>query len=62
MDNNLQLIDKEVSWSIELLKEKFERKLKYLAFVSADKKFLMVKFTTNIIKLLFTNHILLVNL
>lgn len=39
MDNNLQLIDKEVSWSFELLKEKFERKLKYLAFVNADKKF-----------------------
>lgn len=38
MDNNLKLVDKEVSWSFEMLKEKFERKLKYLAFINADKK------------------------
>ncbi len=38
MDNSLKLIDKEVSWSFEMLKEKFERKLKYIVLISADKK------------------------
>lgn len=39
LDNNLNLIDQEVSWSFEMLKEKFERKLNFLVFVEADKKF-----------------------
>lgn len=38
MNNSLSLIDKEVSWSFEMLKEKFERKLKYLVYVKANKK------------------------
>lgn len=38
MDNNLNLIDKEVSWSFEMLREKYERKVKYLAYVKAKKK------------------------
>ena len=37
MDSSLKLIDKEVSWSFEMLKEKFERKLKYLALIDANK-------------------------
>lgn len=32
------IIDTEVSWSFQLLKEKVERKLKYLAIVKADAK------------------------
>lgn len=38
LDNNLNLIDNEVSWSFDMLKDKFERKLKFLAYVEADKK------------------------
>lgn len=38
IDNNLNLIDKEVSWSFKLLKEKFERKIKYLVVINADKR------------------------
>lgn len=34
-----RLIDKEISWSFEILKEKLERKLKYLAFIHAERKF-----------------------
>lgn len=40
MNSNLQVVDKEISWSFEMLKEKFERKTKYLAFISAEKKIL----------------------
>lgn len=38
LDNNLNLVDNEISWSFDMLKEKFERKLKLLAYVEADKK------------------------
>lgn len=38
LDNNLNLIEKEISWSFDLLKEKFERKIKFLVMVEADKK------------------------
>lgn len=33
------IIDDITSWSFDLLKEKLERKLTYLAFISADRKF-----------------------
>lgn len=39
LNNCLQIVDNEVSWSFDLLKEKLYRKLKYLAFVEADSKF-----------------------
>lgn len=35
LDKNLQLIEKEAFWSFDVLKEKIERKMKYLAFVNA---------------------------
>ncbi len=35
-DKHNNLIDDKTSWSFELLKEKLERKLSYLAFVDAD--------------------------
>lgn len=38
-NNKLQIIDEFTSWSFELLKEKLERKLKYLVLVQADRKF-----------------------
>lgn len=34
-----KIIDEFVEWSFELLKEKLERKLKYLVFIHADRKF-----------------------
>lgn len=33
------IIDKKTSWSFDLLKEKLERKLKYLCFVNVDTKY-----------------------
>lgn len=36
---NNKVIDYQTSWSFELLKEKLERKLKYLCFVLVDTKF-----------------------
>lgn len=36
----LQMVDNEVSWSFDLLKEKLYRKLKYLAFIEAESKFI----------------------
>lgn len=38
--NGDKLIDQQTSWSFEMLKEKLERKLKYLCFVLVDTKFL----------------------
>lgn len=35
-DKNLNIIDKYTSWSFSLLKEKLERKLKYLCYVTID--------------------------
>ena len=40
LNNCLQIVDNEVSWSFDLLKEKLYRKLKYLAFIEADSKFI----------------------
>lgn len=37
-DSNWKLIDTKTSWSFEMLKEKLERKLSYLAYVEAEKK------------------------
>lgn len=42
-DINNQLIERQCYWSFELLKEKLERKLKYLALVNAKRKFLYGK-------------------
>ena len=39
LTNNLELIDNEVSWSFKMLKEKFERKLRYLVLIDAQKKY-----------------------
>lgn len=36
-NNNGNLIDNQTSWSFELLKNKLERKLKFLCYVEADK-------------------------
>lgn len=38
-DINQKMIDELISWSFDMLKEKLERKLKYLVLVHADKKF-----------------------
>lgn len=38
-DQNWLLIDTKTSWSFKMLKEKLERKLSYLAFVLAEKKY-----------------------
>lgn len=38
-DNKLQIVDEFVSWTFDLLKEKLERKLKYLVLVHANRKF-----------------------
>jgi len=38
-DNQFQIVDEFVSWSFDLLKEKLERKLKYLVLVHANRKF-----------------------
>lgn len=38
-NDKFQIIDEFVSWSFEMLREKLERKLKYLALVHADRKF-----------------------
>lgn len=40
LNNCLQIVDNEVSWSFDLLKEKLLRKLKYLAFIEAESKFI----------------------
>ena len=40
LNNCLQIVDNEVSWSFNLLKEKLYRKLKYLAFIEAESKFI----------------------
>ncbi len=40
LNNDLSLIDNEISWSFNLLKEKFERKMKNLVLVKADTKFI----------------------
>ena len=40
LDNCLQIVDNEISWSFDLLKEKLFRKLNYLAFIKADSKFI----------------------
>lgn len=46
------LIDRKTSWSFDLLKEKLERKLKYLCFVDVDTKFynnqLFIKYKNDI--------------
>ena len=44
LTNNLELIDDEVSWSFKMLKDKFERKLRYLAFIDAQKKYENISF------------------
>lgn len=38
-NSKLQIIDEFVRWSFDILKEKLERKLKYLVLVHADRKF-----------------------
>lgn len=38
-DNKFKIVDEIVSWSFEILKEKLERKLKYLVLIHADRKF-----------------------
>lgn len=38
-DQKCNLIDSDSKWSFELLQEKLERKLKYLAFIKVEKKF-----------------------
>ena len=40
LDNCLQIVDNNISWSFELLEEKLFRKLNYLAFIKADSKFI----------------------
>lgn len=40
LNNYLQIVDSEVSWSFDLLKEKLFRKLKHLAFIEAQSKFI----------------------
>lgn len=42
-DINMNLIDNNTSWSFELLKTKLERKLSYLAFFHADRKYELQK-------------------
>ncbi len=42
-DKNKKLIEKECYWSFELLEEKLLRKLKYLAVINADNKFIKNK-------------------
>lgn len=39
-NNCLQIVDNEVSWSFDLLKEKLFRKLNNLAFIEAESKFI----------------------
>lgn len=39
LTNDLELIDHEVSWSFKMLRDKFERKLRYLALIDAQKKY-----------------------
>lgn len=36
LDNNFNILDTKTSWSFSLIKEKLERKLKYLCYVEAD--------------------------
>lgn len=38
-DENHNLIDSNIYWTFKILKEKLERKLKYLAFIHAERKF-----------------------
>ena len=38
-DNNLTLIENSVYWSIKTIEEKMLRKIKYLAIISADRKY-----------------------
>lgn len=38
LNNDLNLIDNEISWSFKLIKDKFKRKLQFLTFVEAEKK------------------------
>ena len=40
LDNCLQIVNDEISWSFGLLKEKLLRKLNYMAFVKAENKFI----------------------
>lgn len=39
-DQNINLIDNKTSWSFKLLEEKLYRKLKYLALIKAERKFI----------------------
>lgn len=39
MDNAENIIDNKISWSFDMLKQKLERKLKYLLLVNGDRKF-----------------------
>lgn len=38
-DKDFRIVDELVSWSFDILKEKLERKLKYLVIIHADRKF-----------------------
>lgn len=49
LDNFSGSIDKNISWSFELLTEKIQRKLTYLAVVEAIQKNLITNYTLNII-------------
>ena len=42
-DRNFNLIDNTISWSFDLLKEKLERKLNYLAYFRVEKKYELYK-------------------
>ena len=53
LDKVGNIIDTEVSWSLEMIKQKVETKLKYLAFVKADSKFICGKQYFNYYSLVF---------
>ncbi len=40
LNRNLEVIDEEASWSFDVLKEKLNRKLKYLALIEANSKYI----------------------
>lgn len=40
LNNNLQIVNDEVSWSFDLLRERLLQKLKFLAIIEADCKFI----------------------
>mgnify|MGYP003571504718 CR=1 FL=1 len=42
-DNQNRMIDPKISWSFDILEEKLYRKLKYLAFIKADCKYIYGK-------------------